>query len=165
MAILQQLGDANLSLGAADIGVSVVGFVVMSTKIERLKNTVENVGNAVDALGVKVDAIRHDFVAADLDDLRALASFANFFASTAGSSLRLEAIRWIEKALDEDQPKLRGNAGSALADLAQALLAEHGAKLVINRASRQALNNVIGRMVRDQAPYALTLQDRARTLR
>ncbi|SIN67211.1 hypothetical protein SAMN02745824_1704 [Parasphingorhabdus marina DSM 22363] len=98
-------------------------------------------------------------------DDSALASFANFFASTAGSSLRIDAIRWIKKALDEDQSKLRGNAGSALAELAQALLAEHSVELIANRDSRQALNNIIGRMVRDQVPYALTLQDRARALR
>ena len=98
-------------------------------------------------------------------DDSALASFANFFASIAGSSLMLDAIRWIGKALDEDQSTLRGRVGSALADLVQVLLAEHGAELVADRESRQALNNVIARMVRDQAPYALTLEDRARALR
>jgi hypothetical protein len=98
-------------------------------------------------------------------DDSALASFASFFASTAGTSIRLEAIRWIEKALTKDQSKLRGNAGAALAELAQVLLADHRTELVANRESRQALTNVIGRMVRDQAPYALALQDRARSLR
>jgi hypothetical protein len=94
-----------------------------------------------------------------------LAWFANFFASAAGASLRLEAIQWIEKSLAEDESKLRGSAGAALADLAQALLANHSAELLANRQSLQALNNVIGRMVRDQVPYAFTLQDRARALR
>ena len=98
-------------------------------------------------------------------DDTALAWFANFFTSAAGSSLRLEAIQWIEKALAEDQSKLRGDAGSAMADLAQALLADHGAELLWNPQSRQALNNVIARMVRDQVPYAFALQDRARALR
>lgn len=94
-----------------------------------------------------------------------LSAFASFFAATAGASLRLEAICWIEAALTKDDSTLRGNAGSALADLARVMLAEHSAELVANRASREALINVIGRMVRDQAPYALALQDRARALR
>jgi len=94
-----------------------------------------------------------------------LASFASFIASGAGVELRLDAIQWIEKAISEDPAALKKNAGSALADLTRVLLAEHGAALVADRAARHALNNVIGRMVRDQAPYALALQDRARTLR
>lgn len=94
-----------------------------------------------------------------------LASFASFFASTAGSGLRLEAIRWIEKALEEDQSKLRGNAGSSLADLARALLAEQPAELLADRESLAALNTVIARLVRDQTAYSLALQDRARALR
>jgi hypothetical protein len=98
-------------------------------------------------------------------DDSALASFADFFASTAGARLRLDAIGWIQKALSEDESKLRGNAATAVADLAQALLADHSAELLADREARQALNNVIGRLVRDQAPYALVLQDRARALR
>lgn len=98
-------------------------------------------------------------------DDSALAAFANFFASSAGSSLRFEAIRWLEAALNKDDSKLKSNAGSTLAELARAMLAEHSAELVADRASRQALINVIGRLVRDQAPYALALQDRARALR
>ena len=98
-------------------------------------------------------------------DNRTLASFASFFAATAGAALRLEAIQWLDAAIAEDQKKLDGDAGSALGDLARVLLAEHATELVANRHARQALNNVIGRMVRDQAPYALALQDRAKALR
>lgn len=94
-----------------------------------------------------------------------LAAFATFFASAAGAELRLQAIRWIEVALAEEGSGLRSDGGGALADLAQVLLTEHSAELVADRVSLQALNNVIGRMVRDQIPYALALQDRARLLR
>lgn len=94
-----------------------------------------------------------------------LSAFAHFLAEPAGASLRLDAIRWIEAALIKDDSKLRNNEGSALASLARILLAEHSAELVADRPTRDALINVIGRMVRDQAPYALTLQDRARALR
>lgn len=98
-------------------------------------------------------------------DDRTLASFASFFASTAGAELRLEAIQWIEAVIAEKQSKLSGDAGAALGELTQILLADHSAALIANREARRALNTVIGRMVRDQAPYALALQDRARALR
>jgi len=94
-----------------------------------------------------------------------LANFANFFASEAGAALRIAAIQWIETLLAETTTRLKKNAGSALAELAQALLEHHAGELLADRAARDALNNVIARMVRDQAPYALALQDRARTLR
>lgn len=94
-----------------------------------------------------------------------LASFSSFFAETAGAELRMKAIGWIENALDQRAAKLPSNTGSALADLARTLLAEHASELIADRGALQALNNVIGRLVRDQTPYALVLQDRARALR
>lgn len=93
------------------------------------------------------------------------AAFAYFVASQAGAALRLSAIRWIEAALDQDNSALRNNAASALADLVRVMLEEHSAGLIADQLARQSLTNVIARMVRDQVPYALTLQDRARALR
>lgn len=95
----------------------------------------------------------------------ALAAFADFVASSAGVAIRLDAIVWIERVLADDSAKVKGRAAAALAELAQILLAEHGDALIASTAARRALNNVIGRLVRDQANYALTLQDRARALR
>lgn len=98
-------------------------------------------------------------------DEAALAAFAEFAASAAGVAIRLDAIQLIEGAISEDTSRVKGNAASALAELAQALLADHSTGLITNPDARRALNNVIGRMVRDQVPYALTLQDRARAVR
>jgi len=97
-------------------------------------------------------------------DDSALAAFASFAAADTGAAIRLAAIDWIEQAIVDDQRRLKGNAAAALAELAQVLLAHHGQELIADARARQALNSVIGRMVRDQAPYALTLQDRARGL-
>lgn len=94
-----------------------------------------------------------------------LASFASFFASTAGAALRLEAIQWVEAVIAKGESKLSAEAGAALGELAQILLADHSADLMFIREARQALNAVVGRIVRDQAPYALALQDRAKALR
>jgi hypothetical protein len=95
-------------------------------------------------------------------DDSALAAFASFAASDTGAAIRLAAINWIEQAIVDDQRRLKGNAAAALAELAQVLLAHHGQELIADARARQALNSVIGRMVRDQAPYAL--RDRARGL-
>ncbi len=94
-----------------------------------------------------------------------LAHFARFLASAAGRDLRMSAIGWIEAALRKDDDRLRDGAASALADLARVLLAEHGSELIDRIAVRQSLISVIGRMVREQVPYALALQDRAKGLR
>jgi len=98
-------------------------------------------------------------------DHSTLAAFAYFIASTAGASLRMQAIEWIDQALGEDEGSLRSEASSALAELANVMLTEHDAALVAERSARKALLNVIGRLVRDQSPLALALQDRARSLR
>lgn len=99
-----------------------------------------------------------------LDD-SALAAFAYFLASDPGEPLRLQGILWLDTAIAKDDRELRSNASGALAELANILLTRHDAALVADRPARQALINVIGRMVRDQAPLALALQDRARALR
>lgn len=73
MGMLQSLGVANLALGAAGIGVSVAGFAVVSRKIDHVKKAVETLADRMDVLSIEVRAVRQDLVAADLDDLRALA--------------------------------------------------------------------------------------------
>lgn len=98
------------------------------------------------------------------DDL-AVRDFAYFLASDAGAALRLSRIQWIDAALAQGDRALHERTSSALAELANLLLLEHAGELVSDKPARQALLDVIGRMVRDQAPLALALQDRARSLR
>jgi hypothetical protein len=116
----------------------------------------------VESLAPYYEAFAKDHLANDDSELSA---FASFFAAQAGASLRMRAIRWIDDALKAGSGRIRSNAGSALTDLTRVLLAEHASELVANLEALQALNNVISRMVRDQRPYALALQDRARALR
>lgn len=116
----------------------------------------------VEALAPHYEAFAADRIGRDDSELSA---FAAFFAAPAGAALRMRAIRWIDKALEHSDSKLRSNAGSALTDLARIILADHASELIANREALQALNNIISRMVRDQITYALTLQDRARALR
>ncbi len=116
----------------------------------------------VESLAPYYEAFAKDHLANDDSELSA---FASFFAAQAGASLRMRAIRWIDDALEAGSGRIRSNAGSALTDLTRVLLAEHASELVANLEALQALNNVISRMVRDQRPYALALQDRARALR
>lgn len=128
-------------------------------------NQIENNADVmahVASLGPYFEKFAADRVAHDNDTL---AHLARFLASAAGRDLRLSAIGWIETALGEDDSRLRDSAPSALAELVRVLLEEHGAELIEHSAARQSLINVIGRMVREQMPYALVLQDRAKVLR
>lgn len=116
----------------------------------------------VETLAPYYEAFAADRVGRDDSELSA---FSAFFAAPAGAALRMRAICWIDKALEESGTKLRSNAGAALTDLARVILADHASELMANREALHALNNIIGRMVRDQIAYALALQDRARALR
>ncbi|MDB5583421.1 MAG: hypothetical protein JWR80_8597 [Bradyrhizobium sp.] len=98
-------------------------------------------------------------------DDSSLAAFAYFLAAEAGAPLRLRGIQWIETALAQDDRRLRDSASGAIADFANVLLTRHDAALIADRPALQALIDVIARMVRDQVPLALALQDRVRALR
>ena len=108
----------------------------------------------------------HTFAAEHIaHDDSSLAAFAYFLASDAGVLLRLRAIQWIETAIAQDDKTLSDKASGALAELTNILMSRHATELVADRPALQALIKVVGRMVRDQAPLALTLQDRVRALR
>lgn len=100
-----------------------------------------------------------------IHDNSTLRSFADFLAAAPGANIRLDAVGWIAVALNKDDSRLSSAAGSSLADLVRVVLSDHAAELLANSAARQSLIDVIARMVRDEAPYALTLQDRTRSLR
>ena len=94
-----------------------------------------------------------------------LAAFASFFAEAVGATLRMRAAIWIDECISQSDAKLSENAGNALAELVTSLLESHSKELMQNESSREAMNNIVKRLVRDQLPYSLTLQDRARSLR
>ena len=70
VSALRGLQVAGLALGAAGIGISLVGFAVMSQQIRRVEKRVEALGDKLDAIAVSVEQLRRDRIAEDMDDLR-----------------------------------------------------------------------------------------------
>jgi hypothetical protein len=73
VANLQNVQLAGLALGAAGIGVSVVGFAILSSKIQRVETKVEAIGDKLDVLGLKIEALRREAIAEDMVRLRTAA--------------------------------------------------------------------------------------------
>ena len=69
---LQHLQIASLALGAAGIGVSVVGFAILGRKIDRVREDVSALGDRIGLLSAEVKALRRDLVEADLRKLKSL---------------------------------------------------------------------------------------------
>lgn len=70
---LRQLQIGGMALSAAGIGVSVVGFAILSRKIDRVGASVEAIGDKLDRLAAKVDELGREPVQRDLDGLRTAA--------------------------------------------------------------------------------------------
>ncbi len=70
---LQKLGVADLAFSAAGLGVSVVGFAVMSAKIDGLKRAISDVADQIEILSAKIDQLQQDAIDLDLADIRGLA--------------------------------------------------------------------------------------------
>lgn len=72
MATLQHLQVAGLALGAAGIGVSVVGFAILGRKIDRVREDISALGDRIDLASAEAKAVRRDLVEADLRKLKSL---------------------------------------------------------------------------------------------
>lgn len=70
---LLKLGLMDVALGAANLGVSAVGFAVVSAKIDGVKKAVDQVLEKVEGVSAKIDQLQHDNIAKDLADIRGLA--------------------------------------------------------------------------------------------
>lgn len=73
VALLNQLGVANLAVSAVGIGVSAVGFAVMNRKIDRVRDEVRALGEKLEAVHADVRAIDLTLVADRVKQLRGLA--------------------------------------------------------------------------------------------
>lgn len=70
--LLQNLGIANLALGAAGLGVSVVGFGIMSAKLDGVQRAIHAIGDHLDTMSAKIDRIRQDTIDADFVEIHSL---------------------------------------------------------------------------------------------
>jgi hypothetical protein len=93
LALVQQLGIANLALTGVGIGVNIAGFAILSAKLSRIERELGGLAAAVERLGRKVDGIRGHLVRQELADLRA--------------ELRRIDDAWSRESLDEQSQQWR----------------------------------------------------------
>jgi hypothetical protein len=97
-------------------------------------------------------------------DDSAIEGMSYFLASPAGRALRLQGIHWLEMAARESG-RVRRETASALTEFVDSLLGAHDAELLSDQNARAGLIRLIALLVEAQAPLALALQERLRSLR
>lgn len=70
---LNDLGIANLVMGATGIGVSMAGFAVISAKIDGVRRAVDGVAELIHALSAQIEEVRRDMIEADFALLKTIA--------------------------------------------------------------------------------------------
>jgi hypothetical protein len=87
-----------------------------------------------------------------------------FLASAAGRALQLQGIHWLEIAVRESG-RVRRETASALTEFVDAVLNAHAVELCSDPNARAGLIRLVALLVEAQAPLALALQERIRSLR
>ncbi|WP_292077493.1 MULTISPECIES: hypothetical protein [Brevundimonas] len=73
VAAVASLGVANLAVSAAGLGLTAVGFTVISMKINEVKREVGRMGAKLDNLSDQMSQLRRDFIDADFSEVEAIA--------------------------------------------------------------------------------------------
>ncbi len=71
LELVKNLGIANLALTGLGIGVSVVGFAVLKTKLDRIETRIDDLAVAIERVSRKLDGVRDYLLRQELADLRA----------------------------------------------------------------------------------------------
>ncbi len=71
LELVRSLGIANLALTGLGIGVSVVGFAVLKTKLDRIETRIDDLAVAIERVSRKIDEVRDYLLRQELADLRA----------------------------------------------------------------------------------------------
>lgn len=101
-------------------------------------------------------------LAGDEDDV---ATLCHFLTKEAGRPFRLEGVIWLNDALKGTEKFYRGSTGNGLAEAIDTLLNQHAAELVAQPATRNAVIEIVARLVRGQVATAMGLQRRIAALR
>ncbi|QVM85172.1 hypothetical protein [Novosphingobium decolorationis] len=72
--LLSNLGIANLALSASGLGISVVGFGVMTAKLNRVQETLRGMGDRIGMIGSQIERVRQDLIDADFVQIHSLTS-------------------------------------------------------------------------------------------
>jgi hypothetical protein len=103
-----------------------------------------------------------DALAHDEDDI---ATFCHFLTREAGRILRLDGIVWLRDGLAKITSLHRDATGNAIAEAIDSLLSQHSGDLVERPDARDAMIDIVARLVREQVATAMGLQARIAALR
>lgn len=95
-----------------------------------------------------------------------IAYFCVFLSSSTGRLLRLDGLQWLHRSIHEQAAKdlhwRRSGTAAAMTNLLDVMLTENGDDLTKNALARDALLELVAILVKQQAPAALALQERAK---
>lgn len=98
----------------------------------------------------------------DEDDI---ATFCHFLTVEAGRAFMLEGMMWLNAALTKLTHLRRNGVGNNVAETVDVILTEHASELVEHRDARDAVIQIVARLVREQVAPAMGLQKRIAALR
>ncbi len=99
------------------------------------------------------------------DDEEAISALCYFLTTEAGRALRLEGIIWVGEALKKTESFYRDGTGNSIAEAMDAILTHHAGELIARHESRNAMIDVVAKLVGAQIPTAMGLQQRIAALR
>jgi hypothetical protein len=91
-------------------------------------------------------------------------ALSHFLAADVGRTFRLEGVLWLLKAIQQPA-RISQTTGEVLAETMSVLLEQHPKDLLIRDDVRDAVAAIILRLVADEVPIGLALQQRMAALR
>ena len=118
--LLKELGICNLALGATWIGVSIVGFGIVTAKLNQVQCEIKVLGDKLDSISDKVDRLRQDAIDADLSHLFTLTGLyeegweflENARAEQQWHHVQQEALRMQNRFADRAQKLLTASTAN-----------------------------------------------------
>lgn len=101
-------------------------------------------------------------MARDEDDL---ATFCHFLTTEAGRHMRLEGICWVRDAMNTSDRFSRSGTANNVAEVVDSVLAQNGDDLLRQQPVRDAVIDIVAKLVAAQVPTAMGLQTRLASLK
>lgn len=101
-------------------------------------------------------------MARDEDDLE---TFCHFLTTEAGRHMRLEGVRWVRDAMNASDRFYRTGTANAVAELVDCVLAQNGDDLLRQQLVRDAVIDIVARLVASEVPTVMGLQARLAALK
>jgi GTPase SAR1 family protein len=101
-------------------------------------------------------------MARDEDDLGA---FCHFLTTEAGRHMRLEGVCWVRDAMNTSDRFYRTGTANSVAELVDCVLVQNGDDLLRQQAVRDAVIDIVARLVASEVPTAMGMQARLAALK